>query len=81
MKQVKARVKNLINRGICLTTDEPLGKGKVLTLEISYDVNKKLIIRGKVMWSLEIESRFYESGIDFLFMNVIRKEELTQSLN
>ncbi|MBN2532146.1 MAG: PilZ domain-containing protein [Spirochaetales bacterium] len=80
-KKVKARVKNMIDRGICILTCEPLEKGKVFILEISYQGREKLKIKGKVMWSLKICSETYENGIDFLYLNINIKEELVRSVN
>lgn len=71
----------MIDRGICILTSEPLEKGKVLTLEITHQGKEKLKIKGKVMWSLKIDSQVYENGIDFLFIDTNLKEELIRSFN
>jgi Tfp pilus assembly protein PilZ len=80
-KQMPAGVKNMIDGGICLLTEKSLEKGKILTLEISYQGREKLRINGKVMWSLKIGSHYYENGIDFRFLNGNIKDELTRFFN
>ena len=80
-KQVMARVRNMIDMGVCLLTSELLEKGKILTLEVSYHGREKLKIKGKVMWSLKIKPRIYENGIDFKFANITRKENFVRFLS
>lgn len=80
-KQVKARVKTMIHGGTCIVASEPLEKGKILTLEITYRDREIIKIKGKVMWSLKIGTRLYESGIDFFFIDMNRKEELVRFFN
>lgn len=80
-KQIKAQVKNVRDKGICITTHEPLEMGKFLTLEISLPGREKLKIKGKVMWSLDLGSKFYENGIDFFYINKNYTEMLVEYLN
>ena len=80
-KQMKAQVKNIRDMGICITTHEPLDKGKFLTLEISHQGMDKLKIKGKVMWSLQIGSHFFENGIDFSVLNTCQQESYIQFQN
>jgi hypothetical protein len=80
-KQIRAQVKNARDKGICITTNEPLEKGKLLTIEISLPGMDTLKIKGKVMWSLEIGSHFFETGIDFSAIPKFRHDLYMRSLN
>jgi Tfp pilus assembly protein PilZ len=80
-KQVRAKVKNISKGGICITTGEPLGKGRVLTLILSLPDGDEITIKGKVMWCLEIISDFYENGIDFIQANRLQHQAIIMLTN
>ncbi|MBN1699844.1 MAG: PilZ domain-containing protein [Spirochaetales bacterium] len=80
-KQVRAKVKNISKGGICITTREPLNKGRLLTLSLTLPDGSQIIIKGKVMWSLQIISDFFENGIDFMEANKLQYETINRLTN
>ncbi|MBN2444263.1 MAG: PilZ domain-containing protein [Spirochaetales bacterium] len=61
----KAPIKNISEKGICITTTTALSIGDIVVLDFSLPNNNEIKAYGKIKWSKEASEGIFINGLEF----------------